>query len=242
MTGNTIGWVAFSYLVKDWFIFVANSPGVLISLYLNAGAMKLEYLESLQREGAKEIKQESQGNDYDTVDVDDITDTVIGDSITDDETKTLTTIGKIDSSKTEKRLSYMIALWICVFTYCALISPLYHDSQEHNILLVGVVVNCNLVFFFGAPLSSIQTVIRTKSSSSIHKKTMIMNLLCSGFWMSYGIAQRDSFVVLPNILGFLLGIVLLLLYCLYKSSNGVEYMETNISSSCSGSSVELTIT
>jgi len=43
MSGNCIGWVAYSYLKKDPFIFIANGPGILVSLWLNAGAMKLQF-------------------------------------------------------------------------------------------------------------------------------------------------------------------------------------------------------
>lgn len=41
-------------------------------------------------------------------------------------------------------------------------------------LVIGVVVNINILFFYGAPLSRIFTVMKTRDSSSIHRMTMIM--------------------------------------------------------------------
>eukprot|EP00584_Thalassiosira_punctigera_P025762 CAMPEP_0172558928 /NCGR_PEP_ID=MMETSP1067-20121228/81680_1 /TAXON_ID=265564 ORGANISM="Thalassiosira punctigera, Strain Tpunct2005C2" /NCGR_SAMPLE_ID=MMETSP1067 /ASSEMBLY_ACC=CAM_ASM_000444 /LENGTH=160 /DNA_ID=CAMNT_0013348399 /DNA_START=74 /DNA_END=553 /DNA_ORIENTATION=+ len=43
MTGNTIGWLAYSYITMDLFVFFANAPGFIISIWLNVGAMKLQY-------------------------------------------------------------------------------------------------------------------------------------------------------------------------------------------------------
>jgi len=44
MTGNTVGWLAYSFLTSDPFVFFANAPGLLLSLWLNFGAAKLQYV------------------------------------------------------------------------------------------------------------------------------------------------------------------------------------------------------
>merc|ERR1719350_2249645 len=44
MTGNCIGWVTYSFLIQDYFVFLANAPGIIISIWLNFGAVKLQYL------------------------------------------------------------------------------------------------------------------------------------------------------------------------------------------------------
>jgi len=35
MTGNCVGWVIYSFMRKDLFLFIANAPGVFVSAYLN---------------------------------------------------------------------------------------------------------------------------------------------------------------------------------------------------------------
>mmetsp|Transcript_30286 Transcript_30286/g.55937 ORF Transcript_30286/g.55937 Transcript_30286/m.55937 type:complete len:124 (+) Transcript_30286:136-507(+) len=47
MTGNTIGWLAYSFITLDLFVFFANAPGLMISIWLNVGAMKLQYYEEI---------------------------------------------------------------------------------------------------------------------------------------------------------------------------------------------------
>ena len=49
-------------------------------------------------------------------------------------------------------------------------------SNDFRADIIGVVVNLNLVVFYGAPLSSIAIVFKTKSSKSIHKRTL--GMLC----------------------------------------------------------------
>ena len=43
MTGNCAGWIAYSYLTHDVFVLLANVPGLLVSMWLNFGAIKLQY-------------------------------------------------------------------------------------------------------------------------------------------------------------------------------------------------------
>lgn len=46
--------------------------------------------------------------------------------------------------------------------------------------------------------------------------TIIMTLAVSASWTSYGIAKSDTFVILPNSLGGLLGLAQLYIYFKYR--------------------------
>ena len=70
-----------------------------------------------------------------------------------------------------------------------------------------IIVNLNLVFFYGAPLSTIYQVLKTRSCASIHVPTMLTNTANGAFWFAYGVAVWDLFIVIPNGLGALLGVV-----------------------------------
>ena len=43
MMGNCAGWVTYSILRQNLFIFFGNAPGFCLSLWLNLGAAKLQY-------------------------------------------------------------------------------------------------------------------------------------------------------------------------------------------------------
>eukprot|EP00532_Pseudo-nitzschia_australis_P018930 CAMPEP_0168298592 /NCGR_PEP_ID=MMETSP0142_2-20121227/23127_1 /TAXON_ID=44445 /ORGANISM="Pseudo-nitzschia australis, Strain 10249 10 AB" /LENGTH=131 /DNA_ID=CAMNT_0008248019 /DNA_START=45 /DNA_END=436 /DNA_ORIENTATION=+ len=53
MTGNCLGWCAYAYYTADPFVLASNLPGLILSLWLNIGACKLQYLaqiDSIRRE------------------------------------------------------------------------------------------------------------------------------------------------------------------------------------------------
>jgi uncharacterized protein with PQ loop repeat len=87
-------------------------------------------------------------------------------------------------------------------------------SEATRILIIGISVNANLIFFYGAPLSKIATVLETRSSKTIHIPTMICSLANGTLWFVYGVAVKDFFVAVPNGVGAALGVVQFLL-CIF---------------------------
>ena len=79
---------------------------------------------------------------------------------------------------------FMVSLWSIMISIVTLGSTTL--SSKTCEYIVGVTVNANLVFFYGAPLSTILTVVKTRSSSSIHVPTMIWNTANGVFWAAFG--------------------------------------------------------
>ena len=102
----------------------------------------------------------------------------------------------------EKKVLLMIFCWLSIFSTLKFMDV----SHEDQIEVVGIIVNINLVFFFGAPLSTIFIVLRTRNSSTIHLGTMVLNILNTTFWLLYGLSIMDPYICIPNGLGLLLGI------------------------------------
>lgn len=192
MTGNCIGWCAYAYYTKDPFVLAANLPGLLISFYLNLSASNLQYSEAL--EGVKRRRQEDLGE---------------GTPASSPETENLTMVPQVAT------VLRVMLLWSFVLLYVGWLRPMGAASAAH---IVGLVVNVNLVFFYGAPLNTILQVIQTKCSDSIHRPTMILNWCNTSFWVAYGFAQRDFYIMIPNGCGLFLGLLQGLLCLLYPKS------------------------
>jgi len=96
---------------------------------------------------------------------------------------------------------------------------LSHDTKR---MIIGLVTNLILVFFYAAPLSTIYTVLRTQSSATIHGTTASMMTVNGTFWVVYGIAVLDFFVAIPNGIGALLGLILMLLRLAFPSGKASE--------------------
>ncbi|KAJ4817282.1 Bidirectional sugar transporter SWEET [Rhynchospora pubera] len=111
-----------------------------------------------------------------------------------------------------------------------------------NILLYGCLVVCTLIFFKGrkrieimgsicaslavcvfvAPLSVIKRVIRTKSVEYMPFSLSLFLTLSAIAWFCYGLLRKDTFVAVPNVLGFIFGMVQMVLYFIYKSPRNGE--------------------
>ena len=199
MTGNTIGWLAYSFITLDLFVFFANAPGLLISIWLNIGAMKLQYYEELVKRSASE--NISINGDDDSISVQ---------------------TAKMDCCQQltphELKVLQIVLLWVVILSTTSLI-PVGHEEMK---FIVGVAVNINLIFFYAAPLSTIATVIRTKNSASIHFWTMAMNTSNAFFWCVYSLAIQDYYILIPNGLGFLFGLIQVALYLCFPRGEALD--------------------
>mmetsp|Transcript_1523 Transcript_1523/g.2687 ORF Transcript_1523/g.2687 Transcript_1523/m.2687 type:complete len:286 (+) Transcript_1523:213-1070(+) len=198
MTGNTIGWLAYSFITLDLFVFFANAPGLLISIWLNTGAMKLQYYEELVKRSASD--NNSNGGD-DAISV---------------QTAKIDCFSQLTSH--EIKVLQIVLVWVIILSTTSLI-PVGIEEMK---FIVGVAVNINLIFFYAAPLSTIATVIRTKNSASIHFWTMAMNTSNAFFWCVYSLAIQDYYILIPNGLGFVFGLLQVALYQCFPRSEVIE--------------------
>ena len=205
--GNCLGWTVYGYYTRDPFVVAANLPGLILSVWLNSGAAKLQYLamsEARKRRENNELVWDASRP--------------MEDSLADDHEVLLTDAElKIQEDMfvmvpQERALMRVLIVWAFVIVYVGWFS----SSDPASI--VGVIVNLNLVVLYGAPLQTLQEVIATKNAASIHAPTMIMNWLNTTFWISYGIARWDAIIIIPNSIGLTLGLIQGVLKALYSSN------------------------
>lgn len=202
---------------------------MLLSVWFNLCAAKLQYQDHHTKEMRKSFigfleeskSQEFQrspmarskaGNDNDQADDEPVTNTPW---------QTATDLGALVVQVTsqsspapaphEKIVVGMVAFWTMLISLISLTN----FTPRTDELIVGVCVNINLFFFYGAPLSTILTVLKERDSSSIHKWTMITNTVNGAFWTAYGIAVMDPFIYVPNGIGSLLGVVQMVMVVLF---------------------------
>lgn len=76
------------------------------------------------------------------------------------------------------------------------------------------------IALFASPLSTVKTVVETKSADSIPLPFSLASLLCCFFWSVTGILElHDLNVIVPNALGFLFGLAQVGLKLLYSGNS-----------------------
>jgi solute carrier family 50 protein (sugar transporter) len=100
---------------------------------------------------------------------------------------------------------------ITLFPLIFIALALWKITGSNNIVgYIAMVVN---IFMLFGPLIAAGEVIRKRSSRGMIPSQMIMTLICSTSWFSYGLYIFNIPAMLPNVLGVLFGVVQLCLYC-----------------------------
>jgi solute carrier family 50 protein (sugar transporter) len=221
MTGNCFGWLAYAYYTKNPFVLASNIPGLLVSFWLNAGASKLQYY--AQIDNNIDIDDED-NNNYEAVQVQSSSLSAIAIAIADEESSQSATINVFTSQ--DILLLEVLSLWMTILVGVGWLGICQGKEKE----VVGLLVNINLLFFYAAPLQTMSTVVKKKSSNSIHTLSMFLTTTNAGFWGIYGLAINDIVIYGPNSIGLLLGIIQAILCCMYPkiSTNQIISSTTGV--------------
>ncbi|KAI9079690.1 hypothetical protein K1719_038311 [Acacia pycnantha] len=124
------------------------------------------------------------------------------------------------ASKKLRISTIKLVLLLNVFGYGSmLLSTLYLvDERSKRINIVGWVSLVFNISVFAAPLSSMRRVIKTKSVEFMPFNLSMCLTLNAVMWFFYGLSLKDYYIALPNTIGFLFGIVQMVLYLMYKNS------------------------
>ncbi|XP_004489106.1 bidirectional sugar transporter SWEET9-like [Cicer arietinum] len=96
-------------------------------------------------------------------------------------------------------------------------------KSYYRVHAVGLICAIFNIAVFAAPLSIMRKVIKTRSVEYMPFFLSLFLTLCATMWFFYGLFDKDNYIMLPNVLGFLFGISQMILYLIYKNAkNKVE--------------------
>nr|GME00519.1 bidirectional sugar transporter SWEET4-like [Ipomoea batatas] len=110
-------------------------------------------------------------------------------------------------------VAFMAALSICVIT-------LAHTWKLRS-AIVGSTAVVSSVLMYGSPLAIMKLVITTKSVEYMPLSVSLCSFANSLCWIGYAFIQFDPYILAPNSMGALSGLVQLVLYIKYYKSNKI---------------------
>lgn len=131
---------------------------------------------------------------------------------------------------TVKKSQFHRLLTVSLFV---LFTPLlYLHYFQTNVSLatrhLGLVCCCLSVCCYASPFASVREVFHTKSTGSMSFMLIFFNFVSAACWFFYGVMLDDSFLAIPNILGMVLGLMQLALFCIYPSSHNRQTTATPV--------------
>ena len=89
-------------------------------------------------------------------------------------------------------------------------------SQNQLKLMWGFTANGILLLYYAAPLSTVVSVVRTRSAKSINLPLACAQCVNGLLWLGYGLAVSDLFIWIPNAVGTCTGALLIFLLFIYR--------------------------
>ncbi|KAM7269722.1 hypothetical protein ACFE04_025219 [Oxalis oulophora] len=130
----------------------------------------------------------------------------------------------------EKRkytLKMIVSMNFGLFGFILLmVHHLAKGSQRASIL--GWICVAFSVCVFAAPLTIVAKVVRTKSVEFMPFTLSFFLTISAIMWFAYGLFLKDMCIALPNVVGFFLGMVQMILYAIYKNAGKVLVEEKKL--------------
>ncbi|KAF7806101.1 bidirectional sugar transporter SWEET5 [Senna tora] len=128
-------------------------------------------------------------------------------------------------SNWNKRKKILIVLFIeAIFTVVVIFCTLHfvHTLKQRTMIIGIICIVFNILMYF-SPLTVMRLVIKTKSVKYMPFLLSLANFANGLIWVIYAAFRWDPYLVIPNGLGALSGLVQLILYaCYYKTTDWGE--------------------
>jgi len=106
-----------------------------------------------------------------------------------------------------KRIERLTLTMGAIHMVAGLVAAFVLPTRSAMVAMYGILCNAILLAYYGAPLSTIATVLQERSAASIYLPTVLVNGANGLFWAMYALAINDRYLLVPNAIGVALASV-----------------------------------
>ncbi|KAE8710622.1 Bidirectional sugar transporter SWEET10 [Hibiscus syriacus] len=120
--------------------------------------------------------------------------------------------------KKEKLVTLKLILFFNVLGFGVIFFSTYFlPNPKIRLQVLGYICMAFALSVFAAPLAILRKVIKTKSVEFMPFTLSLFLTLGAVMWFFYGLLLKDMNIAVPNVLGFIFGILQMILYAIYKN-------------------------
>ncbi|XP_021286168.1 bidirectional sugar transporter SWEET10-like [Herrania umbratica] len=120
--------------------------------------------------------------------------------------------------KKEKVMTVKLILLFNIFGFGVIfLSTFFLQNPLTRLHVLGYICMAFALSVFVAPLCILRKVIKTKSVEYMPFTLSVFLTLGAVMWFFYGLLLKDMNIAVPNVLGFIFGILQMILYAIYKN-------------------------
>ncbi|TVU16970.1 hypothetical protein EJB05_32974, partial [Eragrostis curvula] len=116
----------------------------------------------------------------------------------------------------KKVIVLMVSLFLTIFGVSVFVSTFTIHTHHMRKLFVGSIAVVGAMSMYSSPLVAVKLVVRTKSVEFMPLYLSLFSFLTSLISLAYGILGRDPYILIPNAVGCLTGILQLVVYYIYS--------------------------
>jgi len=96
------------------------------------------------------------------------------------------------------------------------------ESSENIEQRFGLILTLLMLAFLGSPLLSVKDIIAQKDASMIPFPIILMATIVTFLWLLYGVILQNYFMIVQNLIAYILCVVQLILIFMYPGGGGGE--------------------
>ncbi|KAI3976164.1 hypothetical protein MKX01_024947 [Papaver californicum] len=121
------------------------------------------------------------------------------------------------TKKGRRSVLWKMAVEVVFYAAVVLLLTFVPVFVAHRPMIIGILCDIINILMYAMPLDNMRQVIETKSNEYLPKYLLFFNALNGGCWLAFALLRFDIYILVSNGLGFLLGLIQIILWFWYNN-------------------------